>query len=219
MAVIVYIPFLHGYYAQSLEVLKTCLESLWQNTPQPYDLLVFDNASCPEVRNYLQQMHEQERIQFLVLSNRNLGKGGGWNLIFQGAPGEIIAYADSDVFFYPGWLEKSLDILEKFPKVGMVTARPLRTPEAFYTATQAWAEQTPGASTEKGSFMSWENYKEHTDSLGIPEKQARELFNSTYDEWISYDGVQAQMGVPRFKWALPTSSLSLINPFSVGWDP
>jgi len=215
VAVIVYIPFLHGYYAQSLEVLKTCLESLWQNTPQRYDLLVFDNASCPEVRTYLQEMHEQECIQYLVLSGKNVGKGGGWNLIFQGAPGRIIAYADSDVYFYPGWLEKSLEILEKFPKVGMVTSRPLRTPEIYYSATQAWAEQTPGVILERGSFMSWENYKEHTDSLGIPTDQAQVLFDSTFDQRISYNGGQAQMGAAHFQFIAYKTVLSALDSFKM----
>jgi hypothetical protein len=45
IALVTYIPFLEGYYAESLDILKRCLESIWQNTDQPYDLLVFDNAS------------------------------------------------------------------------------------------------------------------------------------------------------------------------------
>ncbi len=215
VAVIVYIPFLHGYYAQSLDVLKTCLESLWQNTRQPYDLLVFDNASCPEVRAYLQQMHEEERIQYLVLSGKNVGKGGGWNLIFQGAPGEIIAYADSDVYFYPGWLEKSLEILEKYPKVGMVSSRPLRTPEIYYSATLAWAEQTAEASVETGAFMSWEHFKEHTDSLGVADEKAQELFASTFDQRVTYNGIQAQIGAVHFQFVAHKSVLSALGSFEM----
>ena len=106
LAVVTYIPFLHGYYEQSLDVLKASLGSVWQNTPKPYDLLVFDNASCTEVRNFLQEAQQKGHIQYLVLSDRNIGKGGAWNLIFQGAPGEILAYSDSDVYFYPGWLAR-----------------------------------------------------------------------------------------------------------------
>ena len=132
VAVVAYIPFLSGYYAESLDVLKVCLESIWANTPQPYDLLVFDNASCVEVREFLLDAYRQKRIRYLVLSEQNVGKGGAWNLIFQGAPGEVIAYADSDVFFSPGWLEHALELLEAFPRVGMVSSRPLRTPEKYY---------------------------------------------------------------------------------------
>ena len=49
VALITYIPFLHGYYQHSLDVLEVCLDSILANTTFPYDVLVFDNASCPEV--------------------------------------------------------------------------------------------------------------------------------------------------------------------------
>jgi len=37
VAVLTYIPFLSGYFAQSLDVLKVCLESIWANTMMPYN--------------------------------------------------------------------------------------------------------------------------------------------------------------------------------------
>ena len=128
IAVLNYIPTLGGYYAQSLDVLKTCLSSIWENTDIPYDLLVFDNASCQDVRNYLRDIQGQGKIQYLVLSEKNIGKAGAWNFIFGSAPGEFIAYADSDVYHYPGWLEPQIALLEKIPKIGMVTGMPMWTP-------------------------------------------------------------------------------------------
>ena len=67
-------------------------------------------------------------------------------MIFDGAPGEIIAYTDNDCVFTPDWLEKSLRILETYPNTGMVTARPFRTREDLYTATLAWADADPDPS-------------------------------------------------------------------------
>src|SRR3989304_10425417 len=139
VAVLTYAPFLGGFFAEALEVMKACLESLWQTTPAPYDLMVFDNGSCGEVVDFLRQAHGQGRIQFLILSQRNLGKRGAWNAIFQAAPGEILAYTDCDARFFEGWLPRSLEILETYPRVGMGTGRPFRTPEAFLTKTLAWA--------------------------------------------------------------------------------
>ena len=104
LAMLTFLPEESGYFEHRFESMRTSLASLITNTPQPYDLLVFDNASCPEVRAYLQNAHQANRIQYLVLSDRNVGKGGAWNMMLAGAPGEIIAYADSDVLFYPGWL-------------------------------------------------------------------------------------------------------------------
>ena len=108
VAVLNYIPFMSGFYADGLEVLKVCLESIRASADLPFDLLVFDNGSCEEARQYLLDEHTAGRIQFLILSEKNLGKGGAWNMILAGAPGEIIAYTDSDAYFYPGWLSRSL---------------------------------------------------------------------------------------------------------------
>lgn len=94
VAVLNYIPFLSGFYAQALDVLKVSLNSLCQNTPEEHDLLVFDNGSCAEVQDYLLAERRAGHIQYLLLSEKNLGKGGAWNMILAGAPGEIIAYAD-----------------------------------------------------------------------------------------------------------------------------
>ncbi len=212
VAIVVYIPFLSGYYAQALGVLKVCLESLWQNTPQPYDLLIFDNASCPEVRAYLSDAQRLKHIQYLVLSEKNVGKGGAWNFIFQAAPGEYIAYADSDVAFASGWLENSLDLVEAFPKAGMVTARPLRTPETYFTSTLDWARQTEGVLLEQGQFQSWEVFKEHNDSLGVTEDQARQWFSDSHDWRVSYQGRLAYVGAAHFQFLAPKAILQKILP-------
>ena len=115
LAVLNYIPFQSGFFADTLAVLKTCLESARTEAGLPFDLMVFDNGSCPEVQDWLLNEQREGRIQYLFLSEKNLGKGGAWNIILSGAPGEVIAYADSDVLFYPGWLKASLDLLETFP--------------------------------------------------------------------------------------------------------
>ena len=86
-AVITYIPFLSGYYAQSLDVLKICLESLLTNSDLPFDLMVFDNGSCDEVVKYLTELQHEQEIQYLVLSDQNIGKVGAWKEVrYQYAP-------------------------------------------------------------------------------------------------------------------------------------
>jgi glycosyltransferase involved in cell wall biosynthesis len=215
VALVSYIPFLSGYYAQGLDVLKTCLGSLWESTQTPYDLLVFDNASCEEVRQFLIEAGRQRRIQYLVLSDKNLGKGGAWNFIFQAAPGEIIAYADSDVLFRPGWLERSLEILAAYPQAGMVTARPMRTPEAFYTSTLEWASLQPDVTLERGSFLPWETYLEHVLSLGTSEEQARKWYGSRQDIRLTRQGVSAHVSAAHFQFTAPKSVLARFVPFEM----
>ena len=215
VAVVTYIPFLGGYYTESLDVLQACLGSLWENSDLPYDLLVFDNASCPPVRTYLNAMTQANRIQYLLLSDKNVGKGGAWNFIFAAAPGEIIAYADSDIYFNPGWLSASLQILEAFPEAGMVTARPLRTPEKYYTSSLEWARRQPDVALENGQYVPWEVYREHVASLGTSDEQARQWFESRSDWRVTRNGVSALISAAHFQFTARKSTLQECLPFEM----
>jgi glycosyltransferase involved in cell wall biosynthesis len=215
LSVITYAPFLSGYYAQGLEVLKVCLTSIRENTELEADLLIFDNASCVEIRDFLLDEHRRGNIQYLVLSEKNIGKGGAWNFIFNAAPGEIIAYADGDVFFERGWLARSLEILDCYPKVGMVTARPLRTPKTHWTRTLEWAGATPGVRMAQGKFIPWDAYIEHHRSLGTSEDQAREWFETGEDYRLTYRGITAQIGAAHFQFTAYKSVLRQFLPFSM----
>lgn len=212
VAVVTYIPFLSGYYAQSLDVLKVCLNSIWENTVLPYDLMVFDNGSCPEVRNYLSEARDRSRIQYLVLSEKNIGKGGAWNFIFGAAPGEYIAYADSDVYFYPGWLAPQIGILEIFPDTGMVTGMPMWTPSEFSTATVQWAEANPDVQLERGKFLAWEDYWRHARSLGADEVKARAHFDASDDIVVIRDGKRYFVGAAHFQFVARKSALQSVIP-------
>ncbi len=216
VAVLNYIPFLSGFYAEALDVLKACLGSIRAGTTDvPYDLMVFDNGSCPEVHEYLLSEHEEGRIQFVLLSEKNLGKGGAWNIILSGAPGEIIAYTDSDAYFYPGWLSRSLQLLETFPNVGMVTARPFRTKEEFYTSTVRWGETTPGVAVERGPFIPWETFLEFDLSLGQSEEEIRQHYETTEDVRLTYQGVQAIAGASHWQFTARKDVLARFLPFSM----
>ncbi|MCS6908402.1 MAG: glycosyltransferase family A protein [Anaerolineales bacterium] len=212
VAVITYIPFLAGYYAESLDVLEVCLGSIWQNTDLAYDLLVFDNASCPEVRSYLQEAHERGKIQFLWLSDKNIGKSGAWNILFGGAPGEIIAYADSDIYFYPGWLSALVRVLERFPSVGMVTGMPLWSPPEYADQTVRWARGTPEVELRQGRFLAWEDYWRHARSLGKTEAEARQHFESSQDTCLLYRGERYFVGAGHFQFVAKKQVLQQVLP-------
>ena len=199
VAVVSYIPFMEGYYAQSLDLLKVCLGSIWENTDLPFDLLVFDNASCSEVRTYLLDAKEAGRIQYLVLSDVNIGKAGAWNFIFGAAPGEFIGYADSDVYFYPGWLTELFRVMQIFPDAGMVTGMPLLNPEEFSTSTINWVDQHPEAQLERGHALTWEDYWHHAGTLGSDKDAARKFFNQHESLLLQYKGQEFYLGAGHFQ--------------------
>ncbi|MBI3160587.1 MAG: glycosyltransferase [Chloroflexi bacterium] len=211
-AVVVYIPALVGYYAQSLEVLKVCLTSLRAHAGMPLDLLVFDNASCAEVREFLNDEHAAGNIQTLVLSEHNIGKTGAWNFIFNAAPGEFIAYADADVRFLPGWLAPQLAALEAFPQAGMVTGLPLLTPPEYSTATVAWAEEQPDVAVHRGRFLSWEDFWRHARTLGGDEPKARTFYETNEAVMLEKDGQRYYVGAGHFQFVVRKSVLQSLLP-------
>ena len=213
VALLNYIPFLSGFYAETLDVLKISLESMRKDAGLPFDLMVFDNGSCHEVRDFLVKEKEEGRIQYLILSEKNMGKGGAWNIMLTGAPGEIIAYTDSDVLFSPNWLSRSVEILETFPNVGMVTARPFRTPPEFYESTLKWAREN--ATLENGQFIPWNTFLEFNLSLGQAEEENKKVYAETKDWRIQYKGVTAMAGASHWQFTAYKSTLQGFLPFDM----
>jgi glycosyltransferase involved in cell wall biosynthesis len=215
VALLNYIPFLSGFYAETLDVLKVSLESMRRDAGLPFDLMVFDNGSCPEVRDFLVREKEEGRIQYLILAEKNMGKGGAWNMMLAGAPGEIISYTDSDVLFSPNWLKRSVEILETFPKVGMVTARPFRTPPEFIESTLKWAKDAERATLEEGQFIPWETFLEFNLSLGQTEEENKKVYAETKDWRIDYKGVTALAGASHWQFSAYKSTLQQFLPFDM----
>jgi len=213
VALLNYIPFLSGFYTETLDVLKVSLDSMRKDAGLPFDLMVFDNGSCPEVREYLVQEKEEGRIQYLILSEKNMGKGGAWNVMLAGAPGEIIAYTDADVLFSPNWLSRSVDLLETFPNVGMVTARPYRTSPELYSSTLEWSKKN--AMLDEGQFIPWETFLEFNLSLGQTEEENVKVYAETSDWRIQYKGVTALAGASHWQFTAYKSTLGQFLPFDM----
>ena len=215
VALLNYIPFLSGFYSETLDVLKACMESMRKDAGLPFDLMVFDNGSCAEVRDFLIKEKEEGRIQYLILAEKNMGKGGAWNIMLAGAPGEIIAYTDSDVLFSPKWLSRSVEILETFPNVGMVTARPFRTPPEFYESTLQWARGAKRAKLEDGQFIPWETFLEFNLSLGQTKEENKKVYAESKDWRIQYKGVTAMAGASHWQFTARKSTLQQFLPFDM----
>jgi hypothetical protein len=214
-AVLNYIPFQSGFYAETLDVLKASLDTVRAGADLPFDLLVFDNGSCPEVQDYLLECQRAGQIQYLLLSEKNLGKGGAWNVIFDAAPGEILAYGDSDVWYSPGWLSASVRLLETFPNVGMVTSRPFRTKPENYSCGLAWAQETPGVTVEQGSLIPWETFLSFNRSLGHADDEIRRIYETTQDVRITYQGVSAYLGASHWQFVARKALLQHFLPFQM----
>jgi glycosyltransferase involved in cell wall biosynthesis len=213
VALLNYIPFLSGFYAEGLDVLKVSLESMRNDAGLPFDLMVFDNGSCEEVRDFLVKEKEEGRIQYLILSEKNMGKGGAWNVMLAGAPGEIISYTDSDVLFYPNWLKKSVELLETYPNVGMVTARPFRTPEKFLQASLKWSKGN--CELNQGDILPYEWFYEFSITLGFSDKELKKIYSETTDYYVIYKSLPAYLGASHWQFTAYKDVLAEFLPFNM----
>jgi len=191
-AVLVYIPHLSGFFEHRFDVLKLCLFSIFKHTQEPYDLLVFDNASCSPVKDFLQGLLEEGKIRYLLSSSENIGKLGALRLIAGAAPGEVIAYTDDDTFFYPGWLKAHLELLDGFPNVGMVSGNPERTLfDHGIESNLRLAETDPDTSLRLGKTIPEEWEREWAVSLGKDTDAFLETVRNLDDIIIEHKGQQA----------------------------
>src|SRR5687767_9535177 len=191
VALIVHIPELSGYWKDSLDILKLCLNSLRQNTKQPFDLMIFDNGSCAIVKDYLMAEKQTGKVQFLILSEYNLRKLGALNFLLACAPGNIISYSDSDVYFCKGWLDKSLELMDTFPEAGQISALPTADKvNAFCSSTYQAIERDPSIAVQRAESLIPEKYiRAHYSSIGKTEDTYLRSTGRRKDTKITRDGV------------------------------
>lgn len=193
VAVLVHIPHFSGYFEHRLPVLQACLTSLVGNTSVPFDLMVLDNGSCQEVADFLQLQQREGTIQFLLRSRTNLGKVGAFQIIFRAAPGELVAYCDDDFLFYPGWLESQLALVDRFPKVGMVSGYSVPTlfDLARISSTLEFAIHEPKAVLNKGKFIPDQWIRDWAESTGRDGDEAVREGDSIPEYVIEYEELSA----------------------------
>ena len=192
VAMLVYVPYLEGYFRDRLEVLKLSLASLIKHTDVPYDLMVMDNGSCAEAKAFLQSLQELGALRYLITAHENIGKVGAMKILFRAAPGDVIAYSDDDIFFYPSWLQEHLRLLDSYPKVGMVSGCAVRSLFDHGTrANLAFAERDPEVTMTRGQRIPelWET--EWAESYGRDPAAHREALRSMQDLTFSYSGLEA----------------------------
>ncbi len=215
---IVYIPSMDGHWEESFEVLKLFFESLFSATSQSFDLIVFDNGSCKEVQDYLIDLRRQKQIQYLVLSQYNYQKLGALNDMLSIAPGDYVAYADCDVFFLPGWLKKSLDVLKTYPEAGYVSALPLVDKDQTRTFEYQVVVQDPTINIETGNLISDEFIHAHRISYGLSPATYQRWLKDRRDVRITRNGVMAYLARTDFQFLLTRQAIEKLLPLPLDYS-
>ncbi len=214
----VYIPSLKDYWEHSFDTLKVCLNSILKNTSVPFDLIVLDNGSCAEVREFLIRENQRGNIRVLLLSHQNLGKPAGWNVLFPACPGKYLAFTDSDCLFYPGWAEACLQIFQTHQNVGLVTARPSRAHveqvNDYFSTTLNYAANTPGVQLRTGDLIAPAILEEHARSCN--HALTAESYQHPFEDFqVSKDGLTSYISAGPWQFMTPRSVALQMLPIGV----
>ena len=216
-AMMTYIPNLEGYFTYRLDVLKLSLDSLIHSVGEKTDIIVMNNGSCSQVREYLDYQLEMGRIDYLIHSKMNLGVIGGFKVLFNAVPGDVIAYSDDDVLYYPGWLDAHLNILDTFPGVGMVSGAPVGfSSEHAVKAVEDFIAANPQDLNliEKPRIEAWE--ESWAVSTGRSVSDHLQTIQNIPNKHLIYNGVEAVQSAKHFQFI--TQKKIILEAFSPDWS-
>jgi hypothetical protein len=186
-----------------LDHLVATVDALEARTTAPFRITVVDNASGPEVRNWLQE--NRDRLHQLILLEENLypgSSGPALQIGIDATTSDPVVVTDPDLVVpdrSPCWLTEMLDILDRHPDFGILgvgldqsNLPPVQKPEKI-----APEEIVDGEIVEQavGSVFTFVR---------------RGALGSYYDDWRACESVY-RAGY-RFGWALN------IRAFHLGWD-
>jgi len=217
---VVHIPNIEGYFQDSLEVLDLCIKSMYAHTSVDFDLHVFDNGSCKDVKEYLNKMYEEGFIHTLTYSSENLFKTGGLINLLKQASNEYVAFTDSDVFFLPNWFNESKKIFDEFSDIGQVTSSPLASnKDKGFIYDEFLKDLSKDKKSEiiYGNNLIDENYvNAHAISLGEdPKKYKSARLKNREDILIKRNDVEAFLISVDFQFITKKEIISKILPIEL----
>ncbi len=119
----VYIPNQEGYFRDSFQLLKYCLESLFKTSHDKTYFTIVNNGCFIEVEKYIADLHVNQRIHEVIHTD-NIGK---LNAVLKGMAGQnfpLLTITDADVLFVNNWQKATYEVFSAIPKAGVVCPSP-----------------------------------------------------------------------------------------------
>ncbi|MFA6320849.1 MAG: glycosyltransferase [Candidatus Omnitrophota bacterium] len=100
---------------------KLAVDFILKNSPPtPFELVVIDNGSRPEVKDYFDSMRDKADISY-IRNDKNVGPINAINQGIKASKYDYMAVIHTDVVVLdPGWLEKIISVMKSDPKIGIV---------------------------------------------------------------------------------------------------
>lgn len=115
----VYVPNLETYYKESFQVFKICITSVLKTKLTKSAITIVNNGCCKEVCEYINHLFIDDKINEVIHTD-NVGKVNSILKAIRTSIEPYITIADADILFKEQWLEKTINIFNNYPKVGVV---------------------------------------------------------------------------------------------------
>lgn len=184
---VVHLPNFEGYHEHRFEVVKRSLTTMRENAGLDCDILIWDNGSCQEVRDWLINEYEPDGLVLSPNVGLTSGRAGLLRIV---PPDTIIGLADDDMYYYPDWFKASVTLMNHYPNVAQVSGWPVRTQMRWGNrSTLTWARKY--AVYEEGKFIPEQEDRDFCTSIGREWAFHLHYTKNDFDKRITYQGVQA----------------------------
>ena len=135
IVVVVFIPELKGFYENSFEVFKLCVDSIISSINNNATITIVNNGSCEEVTSFINGYLSEGKIDSTIHHSKNIGKMDAMIGAARGTREKLITLTDSDILFKAGWQQNVENIFFNFKDVGSVSPIPVRVADFYGTSS------------------------------------------------------------------------------------
>lgn len=104
----------------AFEDVKECLTSIRRHTKVDYRLLIVDDGSQAETRDFLKSWVQEDSVATLFRNETARGYTKAANIGLRASKGDYIILLNSDTIVTPGWLEKLIECANSQKNIGIV---------------------------------------------------------------------------------------------------
>lgn len=120
-----------------LEYTQHCVQTIRQHTDVPYELIIVDNGSADDARDYAEQAGD-----VVILNETNLGFSAGMNQGLRAARGQWVIFLNNDTRLPPEWASRLVSTMEEHPDAGIVV------PAVTAAGNERTVRSEPGSTVE-----------------------------------------------------------------------
>lgn len=110
--------------------LPEALQSILEQSFQPLELIVIDDASTDNSVEVLAELSQRYPLLKVIQNKRNLGVIANGNRLLELAIGDYVYWGAVDDKVLPGFFQKSMDLLAQYPQAGLCSTLYLHMDEA-----------------------------------------------------------------------------------------